>query len=239
MPELPALESGVAVLSRRSALVTPMSATMRHPPLVLLLASLVTVAAGQSAAPLPNHAGSLKPAVIGDNGTGKQPQLDVAAQMALAHGSFPFELVLMMGDNFYGAQGPDDLETKFARPYRPLLNAGVTFRAALGNHDDIATVTYPPIHMDGRYYTYARQNVRFIVLDSNVLDAPQLAWARATLQQAREQGEQLVVGVNGDASTAHKRAEMLDDLRFVDYDTLLPERGAALVNRRLRPNIDV
>ncbi len=32
----------------------------------------------------------------------------------------------------------------------PLLDAGVTFRAALGNHDDIATVTYPPIHMDGR-----------------------------------------------------------------------------------------
>ena len=186
MPDLPALESGVAVLPRRSARVTPMAASVRHPLLVLLLASLVTVAAGQSAAPLPNHAGSLKLAVIGDNGTGKQPQLDVAAQMALAHASFPFELVLMMGDNFYGAQGPDDLEKKFARPYRPLLDAGVTFRAALGNHDDIATVTYPPIHMDGRYYTYARQNVRFIVLDTNVLDAPQLAWARATLQQARE-----------------------------------------------------
>ena len=127
-----------------------MAASVRHPLLVLLLASLVTVAAGQSAAPLPNHAGSLKLAVIGDNGTGKQPQLDVATQMALAHESFPFELVLMLGDNFYGAQGPDDLEKKFARPYRPLLDAGVTFRAALGNHDDIATVTYPPIHMDGR-----------------------------------------------------------------------------------------
>ena len=159
---------------------------MRRPLPVLLFASLVTVAAGQSAAPLPNHPGSLKLAVIGDNGTGKQPQLDVAAQMALAHGSFPFELVLMLGDNFYGAQGPDDLEKKFARPYRPLLDAGVTFRAALGNHDDIATIAYPPIHMDGRYYSYARQNVRFIVLDTNVLDAPQLAWARATLQQARE-----------------------------------------------------
>ena len=83
MPDLPAVESGVAVLPRRSPLVTPMAATMRHPLSALLFASLVTVAAGQSAAPLPNHAGSLKLAVIGDNGTGKQPQLDVAAQMAL------------------------------------------------------------------------------------------------------------------------------------------------------------
>ena len=59
--------------------------------------------------------------------------------MARVHESFPFDLVLMLGDNFYGPQGPADLENKFARPYRPLLDAGVTFRAALGNHDDLAT----------------------------------------------------------------------------------------------------
>ena len=118
----------------------------RHPLSVLLFASLVAVAAGQPAAPLPNHDGLLKLAVTGDNGTGKQPQLEVAAQMALAHQSFPFELVLMMGDNFYGAQGPADLEKKFARPHRPLLDAGVTFRAALGNHDDIATVENRSAH---------------------------------------------------------------------------------------------
>ena len=59
------------------------------------------------------------------------------------------------------------------------------------------------------------------------------------LQQARAQGELLVVGVNGDASTAHQRAEMLAALRFVDYVTLLPERGAAKVIRGLRPTIVV
>ena len=63
----------------------------------------------------------------------------------------------------------------------------MTFRAALGNHDDIATINYPPINMDGqRYYTYVRRQVRFIVLDTNVLDASQIAWARATLRQATE-----------------------------------------------------
>jgi predicted phosphodiesterase len=41
--------------------------------------------------------------------------------------------------------------------------------------------------MDGRrYYTFARPDVRFIVLDTNELDAKQLQWADATLQQATE-----------------------------------------------------
>lgn len=154
--------------------------------LALLFASLVTGAAGQPAAPLPNHPGSLKFAVIGDNGTGSQPQLDLAGQMTRAYRSFPFDLVLMLGDNFYGPQGPADLEKKFARPYRPLVDAGVTFRAALGNHDEVATVAYPPLHMDGRYYSYVRANVRFVVLDTNVLDSKQLEWARTTLGQAAE-----------------------------------------------------
>ena len=155
----------------------------------LLIASLTAglIAGGQSGPALPNLAGSLKFAVIGDNGTGRQPQFDVATQMARAHKSFGFDLVLMLGDNFYGSQEPADLENKFARPYRPLLDAGVTFRAALGNHDEIATIDYPPINMDGqRYYSYVRQHVRFIVLDSNVLDGRQVAWARATLRQAAE-----------------------------------------------------
>jgi hypothetical protein len=155
----------------------------------LLVASLATgvLAAGQAGPALPNRAESLKFAVLGDNGTGKQPQFDVAAQMTRTHQVFPFDLVVMLGDNFYGSQAPTDLENKFAKPYRPLLDAGVIFRAALGNHDDIATINYPPINMGGqRYYTYVRRQVRFIVLDTNVLDAPQIAWARATLAQATE-----------------------------------------------------
>jgi predicted MPP superfamily phosphohydrolase len=164
--------------------------SMRKVLAVLLVGSLATglAAGGQgSVTQLPNDSESLKFAVIGDNGTGKQPQFDVASQMARAHESFPFDLVLMLGDNFYGPQGPADLENKFARPYRPLLDAGVTFRAALGNHDDLATINYPPINMEGRrYYTYVRRSVRFVVLDTNVLDAAQLTWARTTLQQAVE-----------------------------------------------------
>ena len=136
---------------------------------------------------LPNVAGSIKLAVIGDNGTGDTPQLETASQMAAIHRQFPFALVLMMGDNFYGSQKPADLERKFARPYRALLELGVVFRAALGNHDDISTIRYAPIGMEGRrYYSHAHGNVRFFVLDTNVLDAPQLRWADTALQQATE-----------------------------------------------------
>jgi predicted MPP superfamily phosphohydrolase len=137
--------------------------------------------------PLPNNPDSLKFAVIGDNGTGKEPQYEVAEQMRLIHQQFPYDLVLMLGDNFYGSQKPADLERKFERPYKALLDAGVIFQAALGNHDDVATIDYPPINMQGRrYYTYVRRNVRFVVLDTNVLDAAQLTWAETTLQQSTE-----------------------------------------------------
>lgn len=58
-----------------------------------------------------------------------------------------------------------------------------------------------------------------------------------SLQRARAQGELLIVGVNGDAATGPQRAEMLAALRFVDYVTLLPERGAAHLIRTLKPHI--
>ena len=136
---------------------------------------------------LPNRPDSLKFAVIGDNGTGDQPEYDIGARMVAAHKSFPFDMVMMLGDNLYGRQQPNDFIQKFARPYAPLLESGVRFYAALGNHDRQENRDYAPFNMGGeRYYTYARNNVRFFVLDSNYLDAPQLAWIEAQLQSATE-----------------------------------------------------
>jgi hypothetical protein len=162
---------------------------MRHVLSIVAWAVLATSLLVAGAAPhLPNVADSLKLVVIGDNGTGSREQAELAEQMVRLRGRFRYELVLMVGDNFYGAQRPSDLEQKFARPYRSLLDAGVTFQAALGNHDDeSSTINYPPLNMNGRrYYTFARPGVRFIVLDTNVLDAPQFQWADTVLQQATE-----------------------------------------------------
>jgi 3',5'-cyclic AMP phosphodiesterase CpdA len=158
-----------------------------------LLPTLLFVAAAASAAlfaqssPLPNKSGSLKFAAIGDNGTGDRPQYDVAQQMTKVHATFPFDLVIMLGDNMYGAQTPADFVKKFEQPYAPLLMAGVKFQASLGNHDRPEQVSYKPYNMNGqRYYTYTRNNVRFFALDSNLVDRKQLEWIEAALKDARE-----------------------------------------------------
>lgn len=136
---------------------------------------------------VPNRPDSLKFAAIGDNGTGDQPEYDVANQMELWHRKFPFDMVIMLGDNIYGSQRPADFVLKFERPYKPLLDAGVKFYASLGNHDKTSFDTYEPFNMGGeRYYTYARNNVRFFVLDSNFLDPKQLQWIEETLRSSRE-----------------------------------------------------
>jgi len=107
--------------------------------------------------------------------------------MINARGEFPFDLVIMLGDNMYGSQQPADFVKKFEQPYAPLLSAGVTFQASLGNHDRPENVFYKPFNMNGeRYYTFARKNVRFFALDSTRMDPRQVAWIETSLQNARE-----------------------------------------------------
>ena len=140
-----------------------------------------------AAAGLPNLEDSLKFAAFGDSGTGEKPQYDLAAQMAAWHRRFPFELAIMLGDNLYGRQTPFDFVEKFEKPYKPLLDAGVQFYAALGNHDNQSNRFYKPWNMNGeRYYTFAKKNVRFFVLDSDYLDPKQAHWIETALAGARD-----------------------------------------------------
>lgn len=154
---------------------------------VLIAVAASTATFGQSS-PLPNRADSVKFAAIGDNGTGERAQYEVAAQMVSAHAAFAYDLVIMLGDNMYGGQSPADFVKKFEQPYAALLSAGVKFQASLGNHDRPENVSYKHFNMNGeRYYSYARRNVRFFVLDSTRLDPKQLAWLDTSLAQAREE----------------------------------------------------
>jgi 3',5'-cyclic AMP phosphodiesterase CpdA len=157
--------------------------------LIALLLLLVSVAAGILAqdVSLPARPDSTKFAVIGDTGDGGRAQYEVAQQMAAAHAKFPFELVIMLGDNMYGRQSPQDFVNKFEMPYAALLEAGVLFYASLGNHDNQSNRTYKGFNMGGqRYFTYVRRNVRFFVLDTNTLDRPQVAWFEAALKESRD-----------------------------------------------------
>jgi hypothetical protein len=153
----------------------------------ILVCGLPASASFGQVPPFPNVPESVKFAVIGDGGTGDPPQYQVADQMAIVRGTFRFDLVLMLGDNFYGRQGQEELRNKFDRPYARLLQSGVLFRAALGNHDAPETRFYPPLNMHGeRYYTFKQQHVRFFVLDTNFLDADQLRWIDVAMGAAQE-----------------------------------------------------
>ena len=126
---------------------------------------------------LPLTPNSVRFAIIGDSGTGERPQVEVARQMELFHQDFPFDFVLMLGDNIYGSKTPEDFRKKFEHPYEPLRSAGVKFYAALGNHDHTSERLYKPFNMDGqRYYTFKLGNVQFFALDSNYMDPAQLEW---------------------------------------------------------------
>jgi predicted phosphodiesterase len=145
---------------------------------------------------LPRKDGSVRFAVIGDSGRGDQAQHEIARQMIAWREKFPFDFVVMLGDNIYPPHAADDYLTKFEEPYRALLDAGVTFYAAIGNHDPDAELAYGKFNMEGhRYYTFRRNErrlaglagagVRFFVLDSRALDPVQLTWLRDELRKSQ------------------------------------------------------
>jgi calcineurin-like phosphoesterase family protein len=133
-------------------------------------------AGAQEKPPATNN--SLKFAIIGDSGTGSASQYRVAEKLVASRSTFPYEFVLMMGDNLYGTDSPSAYDKKFERPYKALLDGGIKFYASLGNHDDPNQRFYKSFNMNGeRYYTFKpKGNIRIFALDSNYVDKAQLDW---------------------------------------------------------------
>lgn len=163
----------------------------RFVPVLLVLAAATALAAGvASQAPKPAASmsavtetrppvgkDSVKFLVLGDTGTGDRAQYDVAAQAWKSHQVFPYEFAIMLGDNIYGSERPQDFSKKFEMPYKPMLDANIPFYASLGNHDDPNQRYYKPFGMNGqRFYSYQKNDVRFFALDSNYMDKDQQAW---------------------------------------------------------------
>jgi 3',5'-cyclic AMP phosphodiesterase CpdA len=135
----------------------------------------------------PAEKDSVRFAIVGDTGTGTSSQYEVGAQLTKARQMFPFEFVIMLGDNIYGSERPQDFINKFEKPYQTLLDAKVPFYAALGNHDDPTQRYYKPFNMNGeRYYTFSKGSARFFVLDSNYMDQTQLKWLEEQLSRAND-----------------------------------------------------
>jgi hypothetical protein len=126
---------------------------------------------------LPMKEGSVRFAVIGDTGTGTDKQRQLADVMVQYKQAYPFEFVLMMGDNLYGGESPADFKLKFEDVYKKLLNDQVKFYATLGNHDESNQRFYEYFNMNGEeYYVFKKGNVSFYSLNSNYMDKRQLKW---------------------------------------------------------------
>lgn len=126
---------------------------------------------------LPLKEGSVRFAIIGDTGTGSNKQQQVADLMLQYRAAFPFEFVLMMGDNLYGTETPADYKKKFQDVYQKLLDDKVKFYATLGNHDQPNERFYENFNMNGKeYYRFTKGNVAFYSLNSNYMDKTQLKW---------------------------------------------------------------
>jgi calcineurin-like phosphoesterase family protein len=131
---------------------------------------------------LPNKENSVRFVVIGDTGTGTHQQLELAQVMLRYRQAFPFEFVLMMGDNMYGGENAIDYKQKFENIYRPLLDQKIKFYAALGNHDDSNQRFYEYFNMEGQeYYHFKKGNVSFYSLNSNYMDKKQVDWLNEKL----------------------------------------------------------
>jgi hypothetical protein len=174
---------------------------------VLLLVALAALLSAPSSvapqSPAPSQApnvygfpmkdGSVRFAVIGDTGRGDRGQYEMGYTIANSRKRFPFDFVIMLGDNLYGSDGPVDFANKFEKPYKALLDAGVKFYASLGNHDNPNQRFYKLFNMGGeRYYTFrgsagglgkiSQGGVRFFAIDSNYIDRAQLEWLAKELE---------------------------------------------------------
>jgi predicted MPP superfamily phosphohydrolase len=157
---------------------------------VAALACFAPAAAQQQVqVPLPNKPDTLHFAVIGDNGNGEKPEYEIGQQMLNWYNRFQFPIVIMMGDNIYGSDRPQDFVQKFEAPYKGLLDKGVKFYASLGNHDSREQRYYKLFNMDGKlYYTFKapKEDVRFFALESSYMDPDQLKWIEDELKKSNE-----------------------------------------------------
>jgi hypothetical protein len=156
--------------------------------LVFVAAFLFDGRIGAQEVTLPIAKDSFHFAVIGDTGTGGDAQYKIGEIMTSVRKTFPYDVVVMMGDNMYGGESPKDFENKFEKPYASLLKDGVKFYASLGNHDNSNERFYKNFNMDGkRFYSFKpKDGIRFFALDSNYLDKEQLDWLDKELAGSKE-----------------------------------------------------
>jgi predicted MPP superfamily phosphohydrolase len=198
--------------------------------------------AAEAPIPLPNKKGSLKFTVLGDFGTGEKGEYDLAAQMAHFREGFKFDIVILVGDNLYGSERPQDFKAKFQTPYQPILDAGVKFYAVLGNHDAREQRSYELFNMNGKlYYSFKApsESVRFFMLDSTYPVPEQITWVEKELSGSNDKWKiavfhHPVYSAGGRHGSDLKLREVLEPL-FVRYNVSVCLSGHDHVYERIKP----
>ena len=158
-------------------------------------------------------------AVLGDNGTGGRNQMAVAAQMARTYQQTPYGVVLLAGDISYYGSIDDRWQEVFVEPYRGLIDAGVTWELAIGNHelsekksDDAAAEIEAQLRRFGKpgtYYSVVHGPVEVFVLDTSIPLATgrggpeQLAWLEQALAASTAPWKVALAHQPGYSSGAH------------------------------------
>ena len=148
-------------------------------------------------------------AAIGDNGSGGRQAMAVAGRMAQTYELLPFGHVALLGDICYYGSIEDRFADVFVRPMRPLIDAGVEFELAVGNHDgglhhsdeSLAEIEAQLEHLGtpARYYTSTRGPVDFFYLDSSSPglfgeeSSAQLEWLDDSLASSTSQWKVVVL----------------------------------------------
>jgi hypothetical protein len=142
-------------------------------------------------------------AAVGDNGSGGRQAMAVAERMAQTYQDRPFGLVALLGDICYYGNFADRYHDVFRRPMTPLIDAGVEFELAIGNHDAALNHSDEGITeieaelrllgTPGRYYKSSHGPADFFYLDSSVPGvfgdeaSTQLDWLDDTLASSTNQ----------------------------------------------------
>jgi len=195
----------------------------------------------QQVVALPNKDGSFKFAVMGDFGNATPEQYQTAAQMARFHEKFKFDFVIMVGDNLYGSERPQDFQTKFEIPYKPLIDAGVKFYGALGNHDAREQRYYKLFNMDGNLYysVKLKDDIRFFFLESTYPVPEQIKWVETELKNSASDWKIAVfhhpLYSSGERHGSDIRLREVLEPLFVQYNVSVVLNGHDHFYERLKP----